>query len=119
VESQDRVEGRLHPRFKLDANLKIRSRCLQYLNLMMKKTNSDRLHDLCSQIAAERDHHKFLKLVEELNRVLEAKRPPQKPSRLTIGKELVHRAISWAKVGAEKTGDDKWRIYRCFWERLI
>jgi PilZ domain-containing protein len=26
VETQDRVEGRLYPRFKLDANLKIRSR---------------------------------------------------------------------------------------------
>jgi PilZ domain len=26
VKSQDRVEARLHPRFKLDANLKIRSR---------------------------------------------------------------------------------------------
>jgi hypothetical protein len=92
VESQDRVEGRLHPRFKLDANPKIRSRCLQYLNLTMKKPNSDRLHDLCSQIAVEQNHHKFLKLVEELNRLLEAERPP--PQRPDNWKELVHRAIS-------------------------
>jgi len=47
----------------------------------MNKDESDRIQKLCSLIAAERDHHKFLKLVEELNRVLEAKRPPpQKPS---------------------------------------
>jgi len=36
----------------------------------MNKTDSDRIHDLCSRIAVEHDHKKFLALVEELNRVL-------------------------------------------------
>jgi hypothetical protein len=36
----------------------------------MNKSQSDRIHELCSQIAAEHDHKKFLNLVEELNRIL-------------------------------------------------
>ena len=39
----------------------------------MKKADSDRIHELCSIIAVEQDREKFLKLVEELNRILEAK----------------------------------------------
>jgi hypothetical protein len=39
----------------------------------MTKEESDRIHDLCSRIAVEHDHKKFLALVEELNRVLSNK----------------------------------------------
>jgi hypothetical protein len=39
----------------------------------MKKADSDRIHELCSLIAIEQDRQKFLKLVEELNRILGAK----------------------------------------------
>jgi hypothetical protein len=38
---------------------------------MMNKTESDRIHELCSLIAVERDRQKFLELVGELNRILE------------------------------------------------
>jgi len=38
----------------------------------MNKDDSDRVHELCSLIAVEQDHKKFLKLVEELNRILSA-----------------------------------------------
>ena len=37
----------------------------------MNKTESDRIHELCSLIAVEQDSRKFLELVEELNRILE------------------------------------------------
>jgi hypothetical protein len=36
----------------------------------MNKSESDRIQDLCAQIAVEQDRAKFLKLVQELNRVL-------------------------------------------------
>jgi len=36
----------------------------------MNKEESDRIHDLCSRIAVERDHKKFLALVDGLNRGL-------------------------------------------------
>jgi len=39
----------------------------------MNKEESERIHDLCSRIAVEKDHKKFLALVEELNRVLSGK----------------------------------------------
>jgi hypothetical protein len=39
----------------------------------MKKADSDRIHELCSIIAVEQDQEKFLKLVEELIRILGAK----------------------------------------------
>jgi hypothetical protein len=39
----------------------------------MKKAESDRIHELCSLIAAEEDRNKFLELVEELNRILNAR----------------------------------------------
>jgi hypothetical protein len=39
---------------------------------MMNKTETDRIHELCSLIAVEQDRHKFLELVGELNRILEA-----------------------------------------------
>ena len=41
-------------------------------SLMMNKTESDRIHQLCSLIVVEQDRHKFLELVGELNRILEA-----------------------------------------------
>jgi len=37
----------------------------------MNKTDSDRIHELCSLIAVEPDRGKFLELVGELNRILE------------------------------------------------
>jgi hypothetical protein len=37
---------------------------------MMNKGDSDRIHELCSLIAAEEDRQTLLKLVEELNRLL-------------------------------------------------
>jgi hypothetical protein len=40
---------------------------------IMNKTESDRIHELCSLIATERDRSKFLALVEELNKLLSAK----------------------------------------------
>jgi hypothetical protein len=39
----------------------------------MNKTDSDRIHELCSLIAVEQDRQKFLQLCEELNRILGAK----------------------------------------------
>ena len=39
----------------------------------MTLSDNDRIHDLCSKIAVEQDRQKFLKLVQELNRVLSAK----------------------------------------------
>jgi len=38
---------------------------------MMNKTESDRIHELCSLIAVEQDRRQFLELVGELNRILE------------------------------------------------
>jgi len=42
----------------------------------MDKNNSDRIQQLCSLIAAENDHQKFLALVEELNRILSGRNAP-------------------------------------------
>jgi hypothetical protein len=39
----------------------------------MKPADSNRIHELCSLIAVEQNREKFLKLVEELNRILGAK----------------------------------------------
>ena len=39
----------------------------------MNKAESDRIHELCSLIAVERDHKRFQTLVEELNSLLSAK----------------------------------------------
>lgn len=39
----------------------------------MNKADSERIHELCSLIAVEKDRRKFLTLVEELNRILAAK----------------------------------------------
>jgi hypothetical protein len=47
----------------------------------MNKADTDRIHQLCSLIAQEQDRAKFLTLVEELNRILEAKE-----ERFKIGK---------------------------------
>lgn len=38
----------------------------------MNKSESDLIQELCAQIAVEQDRTKFLKLVQELNRVLSA-----------------------------------------------
>jgi len=37
----------------------------------MNKTESDRIHELCSLIAVEQDRRKFLDIVAELNRILD------------------------------------------------
>ena len=39
----------------------------------MNKADSDRIQELCALIAVEKDRHKFLILVEELNSILAAK----------------------------------------------
>jgi hypothetical protein len=39
---------------------------------MMNKPESDLMQELCAKIAVEQDRAKFLKLVQELNRVLSA-----------------------------------------------
>jgi hypothetical protein len=39
----------------------------------MNKADSDHIHELCSRIAVEQNRQNFLKLVEELNRILAAK----------------------------------------------
>lgn len=36
----------------------------------MNKSDSDRIHELCSRIAVEEDPDKFTMLVTELNRIL-------------------------------------------------
>jgi hypothetical protein len=38
----------------------------------MDEKENQRIHELCSKIAVEQDHKKFLALVEELNRILSA-----------------------------------------------
>lgn len=38
----------------------------------MNKADSDRVHQLCAQIAVEQDRKRFLELVTELNRILAA-----------------------------------------------
>jgi len=38
---------------------------------MMNKTDSNRIHELCSLIAVEQDRDKFQELVTEMNRILE------------------------------------------------
>jgi hypothetical protein len=38
----------------------------------MNEQDNRRIHELCSKIAMEQDHKKFLALVEELNRILSA-----------------------------------------------
>jgi hypothetical protein len=39
----------------------------------MNKADSERIQQLCSLIEVEQNRHKFLALVEELNRILAAK----------------------------------------------
>jgi hypothetical protein len=39
----------------------------------MNQSDSDRIQELCCQIAVELDRQEFLKLVQELNRLLSAK----------------------------------------------
>jgi hypothetical protein len=39
----------------------------------MDKADSERIQQLCSLIAIEKNRHKFLALVEELNRILATK----------------------------------------------
>src|ERR1700722_7575905 len=43
------------------------------LRSMMNPADGDRIHELCSMIAVEQNREKFLELVKELNRILEAK----------------------------------------------
>ena len=37
----------------------------------MKPDDRERMYQLCAQIEKENDHHRFLKLIEELNDLLE------------------------------------------------
>ena len=53
----------------------------------MNKAQSDRVHELCSQIEKEQDQRKFLNLVKELNEILS-----EKEARL--GKDGAHREES-------------------------
>jgi len=46
-----------------------------HLETIMNKSESDRISGSCAQIAVEEDRAKFLKLVQELNRVLSTKDP--------------------------------------------
>jgi hypothetical protein len=39
----------------------------------MNQSDTDGIQEVCSQIAIEQDRQKFLKLVQELNRLLSAK----------------------------------------------
>ena len=58
----------------------------------MDPADSERIQELCSKIAVEQDRHKFLKLVEELNRVLSAKdKDPAKNQRVLDGEPLRRR----------------------------
>jgi hypothetical protein len=43
----------------------------------MNKADNDRIYELCTQIAAEQDRTKFLKLVEELNLLLNTGHKPE------------------------------------------
>jgi hypothetical protein len=45
---------------------------LQYFRVVMNRGENERMLELCSQIAVERNQEKFLELVEELNRILSA-----------------------------------------------
>ena len=58
----------------------------------MSKAESDRIHELCSLIAAEQDRHRFLELVGELNRMLESNDLRFKGTRLAIEKQLRDQA---------------------------
>lgn len=42
---------------------------------MTEKSDNARIHELCCLIAVEQDQQKFLKLVDELNQLLEADDP--------------------------------------------
>ncbi|MGC2248570.1 MAG: hypothetical protein WA609_18335 [Terriglobales bacterium] len=48
----------------------LRSSTLAYCRVTMDKISSDRVRDLCSLIQTEQDQERFLKLIQELNRVL-------------------------------------------------
>jgi hypothetical protein len=55
---------------------------------MMNKAESDRIHELCSLIATEQDRHRFLELVGELNRILEANDLRLKRNQVGDGKQM-------------------------------
>jgi hypothetical protein len=40
---------------------------------MMSPEERERMYELCAQIEKEKDHHKFLLLINELNELLERK----------------------------------------------
>ena len=54
----------------------------------MNKAESDRIHELCSLIATEQDRHRFLELVGELNRILEANDLRLKRNQVGDGKQM-------------------------------
>ena len=47
--------------------------CCNTLGSVMNKNETARIHELCSLIALEQNREQFLKLVQELNRLLAAK----------------------------------------------
>jgi hypothetical protein len=51
----------------------------------MSEATSNRVRELCSMIQVERDQHRFVKLVQELNRLLSEK-DAHSPSDLHSGK---------------------------------
>src|SRR6202795_4156723 len=70
----------LDPARTLHATIPVRRRtdlipceCFNCRRSPMNKADSERIQQLCSLIAAEKNRHKFLALVEELNRILAAK----------------------------------------------
>jgi hypothetical protein len=46
------------------------------LRLAMNRAESDRLQEVCAQIAVEKDRAKFMELVTELNRLLSSSPEP-------------------------------------------
>jgi hypothetical protein len=45
-------------------------------NAVMKPDDRERMYELCAKIEKEKDHARFLKLIEELNELLERQQHP-------------------------------------------
>jgi hypothetical protein len=55
---------------------------------MMNEADTARIRELCSLITQEQDRHKFLELVEELNRCLDAKDQRLKGNHIGISQKV-------------------------------
>jgi len=53
----------------------------------MNKTENDRIHELCGLIAGERDQHRLLSLVKELNGILSRRDAESQSNNLGIDPE--------------------------------